>query len=256
MAPRMICLDRTVPIDSEEAYEIICYPHVSLCNLRDRLEQAVKLGISNFILSGEEKFNVKSKVLGVGHVGVVVKALVGGCTVAVKVRRVDADRESLEGEAKNLEYVNNWGIGPKLYGWSRDFIVMEYVEGERLPEWILKVEDVEYLKEVILEILRQCRLLDSIGVDHGELSRPHRHVLVGGGGRVYILDFESASLRRKPRNVSSISSYLFFKPSRISRILRDKLGFDLREALGNIREYVKRGDDESYQALLRTLNLI
>lgn len=249
-------MERAVLLSSREALEILCYPHFSLCNLQDRLRQASQLKISNFILSEVESGSVKSRVLGVGHVGVVVKAKVEGFTVAVKIRRVDADRDSLEGEAKNLEYVNNWGIGPKLYSWSRDFIVMEYVDGVSLSEWLLRVDSVDSLKRVVLELLRQCRLLDLIGVDHGELSRPYRHVLISRSGRVYILDFESASQRRRPRNLSSIASYLFFKPSIVSSVLREKLGFNLQVALEKVREYVKRRDESSYQSLLETLNLV
>ena len=245
---------RRTPIDSKEAVEIVCYPRPVECNLESRIRQLRSLGIGFFLVSCKG-VTVKEKVLGVGHVGVVVKGLRRDSIVAVKIRRVDADRPTLEREAESLKVANSAGVGPKLISHTKDMIVMEYVEGEHLASWLSRSPSAHELCTVLKSLLYQCRKLDRAGLDHGELSRPHKHVMVHRDLKVYILDFESASTRRKPRNVTSICSYLFLKPGNPAQYIRETLGIDLHKAIKAVREYSKKLTDASFIALIDALNL-
>ena len=42
----------------------------------------------------------------------------------------------MKSEAKLLEFVNSVGVGPKFFVSTKNFIVMEYLDGEKIGEWI------------------------------------------------------------------------------------------------------------------------
>ena len=60
-------------------------------------------------------------VLGKGYVGVVVVANMKGQKVALKMRRIDADRLNFTHEAEMLQKANAIGVGPKFIAVSNNF---------------------------------------------------------------------------------------------------------------------------------------
>jgi predicted Ser/Thr protein kinase len=60
---------------------------------------------------------------------------------------------------------------------------------------------------VIKGVLEQCFSLDAASLDHGELSRLARHVIVSDCP--YIIDFESASTIRRTSNVTAAAQSIF-----------------------------------------------
>ena len=169
-----------------------------------------EMGVSALVLRGRHAID-GVPIMGKGHVGIVVAALLGGREVAVKLRRVDADRASMEAEGEFLRVANGASVGPRLLGASREVLAMELVEGSYLVDWVRGLEpgDVGQLREVLLDLMEQARRLDVAGLDHGELSSARRHVIVSGGV-ARIVDFESASVSRRCSNVTSMAQYLFF----------------------------------------------
>ncbi|MEM2355879.1 MAG: serine/threonine protein kinase, partial [Candidatus Bathyarchaeia archaeon] len=94
----------------EEPYvTTICYPRPSRTELQKRLKELRKLGISTIEFSGEKQV-LNLHVLGKGCVGLVVKAYkASGDAVAIKIRRVDADRSMMQHEAEMLKVANSVG---------------------------------------------------------------------------------------------------------------------------------------------------
>jgi putative serine/threonine protein kinase len=64
------------------------------------------------------------------------------------------------------------------------------------------------IRAVATALLDQCFSLDVAGLDHGELSRLARHVIIAE--KPYIIDFESASNKRKTCNVTAAQSIFLF----------------------------------------------
>jgi len=194
----------------EEPYaSIICYPRTSKAELRNRLKELQKLGVSALGFAGE-KLVFGKPVLGKGCVGIVTLARVKGRKAALKIRRVDADRVKMQREAQLLKKANSVKVGPKLLDVTRNFMLMQFVDGNLLPDWLTKKPDKAKTKKITRDILEQCFHLDEIGLDHGELSHAPKHVLVSKKCRPFIVDFETASLNRRPSNVTSICQFLFF----------------------------------------------
>lgn len=194
----------------EEPYaSIICYPRIGKIELRNRLRELQKLDVSALEFTGR-KLVFGKPVLGKGCVGIVALACVRSRKVALKIRRVDADRAKMQREARLLKKANSAQIGPKLLAVSRNLMLMQFVDGNLLPDWLAKKPDEAKAKKVVREILEQCFHLDEIGLDHGELSHAPKHIIVDKRGKPFIVDFETASLNRKPSNLTSVSQYLFF----------------------------------------------
>ena len=201
---------------------IICYPKPCRTELNRRIKELQRLGIEAIEFSGEkEAFNIN--VLGKGCVGVVVVAYRGQEKLAVKIRRVDADRSRMQHEAEMLKKANSVDVGPKFLGVSKNFLLMQFVEGNLLPKWLKAPRKNVEVKRVLREILEQCWRLDGAGLDHGELSHAPKHIIVDEDGKPFIVDFETASQNRRPSNVTSICQFLFINGA-VAEIVAEKLG--------------------------------
>jgi putative serine/threonine protein kinase len=186
----------------------MCYPKPSKTELKKRLEEMQRLGVETLEFSGEKQaFN--KPILGKGCVGIVIIAYRNREKVALKIRRIDADRSKMQQEAKMLKKANSMHVGPRLLGVSKNFLLMQFIDGDLLPKWLEKRKRKAVIVKVLREVLEQCWRLDIAGLDHGELSHAPKHVIIDKSDLPFIVDFETASLDRKPSNVTSICQFLF-----------------------------------------------
>src|SRR4030042_1731075 len=111
---------------SREPYStILCYPRASKDEVKKRLRQLAKMKLTAFEFVGDKQI-LNLQILGKGCVGLVVLARRNGEHVALKIRRIDADRLGMQREAKLLSMANSVEIGPRLLGVSKDFLVMDF----------------------------------------------------------------------------------------------------------------------------------
>jgi putative serine/threonine protein kinase len=232
--------------------KILCYPKFNEEEFKRRLEEIHNLGITEILSEGKVKID-DFRILGKGTNSLVVKAIYKGNFVALKIRRTDATRNTLENEAKILKRVNEYNIGPKLFDFSQNFLVLEYIEGKFLEEFIME-NDLNQIKNVLLKLLIQCRILDLIKVDHGELSRASKHVIVTKDHNVKIIDFETASQERKPNNLTSIISYLFLRPDDPLK-LRENLKVNFNDLKFLLKSFKKDYSEETFYQILSKLNI-
>ena len=202
----------------DEPYsKILGYPKATSRQTRSRINELEKLKIKSISLTGPTTLG-NLAILGKGYVGVVVLAKKGNKQVALKIRRTDSQRKEMKNESVLLKLVNSVNVGPKMFDVSKNFLIMEYLDGEKFSNWIEMLSgtgSVKKLKSTIKSVLEDCYRLDQIGFDHGELSNISKHVIVGKS-KVSIIDFESSSTKRKPSNVTSITQ-AFFIGSGIAR---------------------------------------
>jgi putative serine/threonine protein kinase len=251
-------LSETVPLEGllgSRAGFLLTYPGCDDEEGGARLLELRGLGVEALVLTGRHVLH-GVPVLGKGHVGVVVAALMDGRRVALKIRRVDADRASLEAEASNLRVANGVSVGPEFVGVSTNFLAMELVEGEYLVDWVrgLGPSDGNRLRRVFRAVLGKARRLDEVGLDHGELSRADRHIVVAGE-EPRIVDFESASVSRRCGNVTSLVQYLFFNQrvrGLVAGIIRPPDGRGLLLAL---QRYKREPTDEMFLGVLLACGL-
>ncbi len=217
--------------------EILCYPLFSKEEFENRLKELKEIGIEDLIEGGNTTV-LGRRIIGKGTTSLVVKALYKGKLVALKIRRLDSNRESMEKEANILQVLSNQDFVPKLFSFSKNFLILEYLEGTDIDVFLEKAEEEE-IKSVVKQIISICIKLDELGIDHGELSNASDHVLVDKNLKVKIIDFESASLNRKPQNITSILSYLFISNKPFSEKVLKAFGLKREDVINASRDYKK-----------------
>ena len=109
-------------------------------------------------------------------------------------------------------------------------------------------------REILHRVLNQCRKLDIMGLDHGQLSNLRKHIVVVNDVPC-IIDFESASMNRTPKNVTTAAQYILIG-GKMSALARRLLGVKGQgQLLEALREYKETKSDLSYAHLLEALRL-
>lgn len=229
---------------------ILCYPKYNDVELQNRLEELELHGVSTIEFIGKSNaFNIP--VLGKGYVGIVVVAQRYGQRLALKIRRVDADRSDLLHEAEMLKRANAVDVGPELVEVSKNFLLMQLVEGDLLPTWLKSKPEPIVLRQVLSEVLDQAWRLDSIGLDHGELSKAPKHVIIDYYQQPWLVDFETSSDKRKPTNVTGICQYLIMNFGPIPKAIVEIVGErDRSKIMETLREYKSNSTRENLDRLI------
>jgi putative serine/threonine protein kinase len=244
-------------LHDEKYARVLCYPRYNSIEAKKRIRELKRLGVKAIEFSGEKQaFNVP--ILGKGCVGLVVITHTKTGRAALKIRRVDADRKGMEREAEMLKKANSIGIGPRFIGFDENFLLMEFEEGLLLPKWVANLKGrgtKKRIRLVLRDILEQCWKLDRAGLDHGELSRAPKHVIIDAEDKAHIVDFETASTMRRVSNVTSICQFLFLG-SQLAKTLKRKLGEIENEALtGALRTYKLNGTKQNFLRILHVCRL-
>ena len=235
--------------------DIWVYPKGTRAQIKSRIKELKALGVESISFQGKLQVGTIS-ILGKGYVGIVVLGKIGRKKVAVKIRRNDSPRKNLKREAELLKITNQSNVGPKLVGFSKNFLVMEYLEGEKIGDWVASLKkkgSSSQLKTIIKKILEDCYKLDRIGLDHGELSHIVKHVIVGN--KTTIIDFESSSMDRRVSNVTSATQALCIG-SGISKIIGYICKIPKKEKMiAVLRRYKQEQTRDSFENLLDVLKL-
>ena len=258
--------ERLPPMQSERAsldlltrtpyIQVLTYPRISLREAKARVRQLRTLGVDELVFEGHSRVG-RLGILGLGTVGIVVEARSGERLFALKIRRTDANRTSMDDEVSITAMANRVGVGPQVHAHTRDMILMELLHPQELAEWLRGVKGMggrAAIRSMVHSLLNQCRTLDIMGIDHGQLSNLRKHAVVSGE-RPWIIDFESASSGRRPRNVTTAAQYLFVGGA-VSPALRRALGVRGTERLKDLlAEYKKGLTDYAYSKILENLRL-
>ena len=244
--------DEELDIRSPKLVPLITYPQYSECEYKDRIIEMESLGIMSIILAGKTIVN-NTHVAGKGCVGIVVKAKVGNTVCALKIRRTDADRKTMDNEARFHKIANSVGVGPHLEGQTKNLIAMEFVTGHSIIDWVCSSNTAKSkMRTVATAILEQCFSLDvAAGLDHGELSRLARHVVISDSP--YIIDFESASTARKTCNVTAATQSIFLYGIVANRVRKILGNIDTEKVIHALRTYKQFHTRANFDAVLDSL---
>jgi putative serine/threonine protein kinase len=154
-----------------------------------------------------------------------------------------------------LRKANSVHVGPRLLGVSKNFLLMQFIDGDLLPEWLDKRRGKALMRKVLREVLEQCWRLDVAGLDHGELSRAPKHIIIDKSDVPFIVDFETASLNRRPSNVTSICQFLLIG-GLVAKKVVEKLGVKDKKAIVEaLRRYKNDRARENFENVLEVCGL-
>lgn len=181
-----------------------------------------------------------------GHV-YTYKSSVDGKEVCVKELNPTTEAENvIHNEAKFLKLANEVGVGPKLFKEESDKVIMEFVQGERILDFLERAPKTGIVK-VIKDSLNQARKLDEIGINKYELTNPYKHIIVQYEKPVMI-DFERCKEVKKPKNVTQLVQ--FITSGKVKRILKEKnIDLDTEE----LRELAKKYKEKYEKKLFKEI---
>lgn len=241
--------------DLSNLAKIISYPKLSTSEFIKRIGEMQDLGITDIIFEGDTQIG-KVSILGKGSVSIVLKVRIKNKTYALKIRRMDANRMTMLREASIHQIVNTIGIGPKLFKFSENLIIMEFIDGLSIIDWIRQQYLDKYrVINIVTNVLKQCFILDTANINHGELSNLNYHIIVSYSDRVSIIDFESTSLnKKKSNNVTSASQSLFIS-GMISHYINNILNLLSRDSIiEKLRAYKRDQNVTNFDSLIQTLS--
>jgi putative serine/threonine protein kinase len=238
----------------EEPYvSVLCYPKPTVDEVENRIAELQSHGVTVVEFSGKTNaVGVPAPILGKGYVGLVIIAYLNGQRIALKIRRIDSDREDLLHEAKMLTKANTANVGPKFISASKNFLLMQLIDGDLLPAWLETHKEKALVQKVLGDVLDNCYRLDELGVDHGELSKAPKHVIIDQQLKPFIVDFETASDMRKTANLPAICHFLFTSIGETARVVAGILGERKKdEVIKAIQEYKKNRTREHFELALQ-----
>ena len=249
----------TTELNRKDHGSLLCYPGTDLSSFESRVRQLKKIGAGELVLAGSSKIG-RFGIVGKGCVSVVVRAKLETekelC--ALKIRRADANRADMNRDHELQRAANSLGVGPRAIAVTKDLFAMEYVKAVKLGAWTQSLNSrtsKRFTRGLIRNVLEQCYLLDSSGLDHGELSNPTKHVLVGGDNRspkATIIDYESASTSRRVANLTAVAQFFLLGGWQSERI-RKIIGVprvSTQRLIGLLRKYKEGPSRESFEALM------
>ena len=242
---------------TDEPYsKILGYPKVTSRQITSRIKELEKLKIKSISLIGPTTLG-KLAILGKGYVGVVVLAKKGNKQVALKIRRTDSQRKDMKNESVLLKLVNTIDVGPKIFDNSKNFLVMEYLEGEKISDWVDSLKGIgstKKFKSTVKKILEDCYRLDKLGFDHGELSNISKHVIIGEM-KSTLIDFESSSTKRIPSNVTSITQAFFIGSGIAKHAQKIYKNSSKEKIIFALKSYKQEKTRDNFEKLLKILKL-
>jgi putative serine/threonine protein kinase len=150
---------------------------------------------------------ILGKIIGKGRRGVVRRCVFSGNNYVAKVPNPKSDTiRRIENESCWLKKLNIFNIGPKFVFCDENVLVMEYLDGEHLCDF-LKTCDEKSERKVLKKIMLQCRVMDKLKVNKFEMHRITKNAIVIRGDPI-LIDFEKCKIVLEPKNVTQFCQFL------------------------------------------------
>lgn len=134
----------------------------------------------------------------------------------IKIQSEDTNAINvIDKEVKRTIEANKLGIGPKYYFSNYDkndknsFVVREFVDGDLILDWLEKNKhNKEEINKMLINILKQCSILDKNMLEKQEMTKPLKHIIVDDKNNPIQIDFERMRNVEKPSNVTQFMQFL------------------------------------------------
>ncbi len=235
------------------ARQLLAYPSGNEDSLIRRWAELQTLGLESIDSYGPGTL-CGLQILGVGYCGVVLRVQHQGQARVLKVRREPAPQESLQTEAQMLLRANGVQVGPQYIAHSDNFLLMDYIGGPVLVDWLQASPSNEAIDKMVSVLIHQAYRLDQGGLDHGDLRCITAHALMPSDTPV-LIDFSGASLDRRPANVTTLVQGLFIS-TYIAKLLRPRFPHVHKaDLIEHLRCYKQQPSSAHLKELLQYVDL-
>ena len=161
-----------------------------------------------------------------------------------------APRNRIQNEVYWLKLLNRYSIGPKLISYGNNYFKYRFIKGDFILDFIEK-SNKNKIKNVLINILKQCRILDKLKVNKKELHNPVRHIIINK--KVNMIDFERCYLTNRPKNVTQFCQFILQQ----IKILKNK-GFKLNKnkLINLLKKYKNNQNESNFKEILRYIREI
>jgi len=116
---------------------------------------------------------------------------------------------TIKNEAYWLKKLEKYKFSPKLIKQRKYYVVMEFIHGEKILDFLEKANKSDSLK-IISKIIDICRTLDKLNITKQEMHKPIKHILIYKNNPRFI-DFERSKFSKKPKNLTQFCQFLTSK---------------------------------------------
>ncbi len=159
------------------------------------------------------------------------------------------DSIHIDNEIKWLKVLNKFKIGPKLISSGKGYFKYKFIYGEFILDYFEKNDKRKIIK-IIIEVLKQCRILDKLKVNKLEMHHPVKHIIINK--KVFMIDFERCYLTDKPKNVSQFCQFLM--SGNLKGLFKNKkIKINSKKIIILIKDYKKKYDNKSFNEIIKLL---
>jgi len=155
-----------------------------------------------------------------------------------------AIKKSLPNRIKNesswLKLLNKYNIGPKLIKTEKNYFKYKFIKGK----FILDYFKSNNSKSVIIDVLKQCRIMDKLKVNKLEMHNPHKHIIIENKKPV-LIDFERAYFTEKPKNVTQFCQFLMSK--RVQGMI--KYNINKKRLINLLKQYKNNQTEKNFKLI-------
>ena len=128
--------------------------------------------------------------------------------VAVKIPRTgSAAPNTIENEAQYLQRANAVYLGPQYQFHTPRYLVMTFIEGDYILDWIQNNKKPA-IRKVLIALLQQCHTVDTLHFSKEEMHHPLKHIIVTKHNHPILVDFERCTETSKPKNVTQFVEFI------------------------------------------------
>jgi len=114
---------------------------------------------------------------------------------------------------KKLEE-NKFKNSPKIYYFEEEFIIIEFIKGETIENFLLNCKNKKEVIDVLNKILEITYKLDKLNINKFELNHPYKHIIIkfnNKNKKIKFIDFERSIFSENPKNTRQFLQYIISK---------------------------------------------
>ena len=149
--------------------------------------------------------------------------------------------ERVKNESKWLRILNKNRVGPKLIEVKKNYFKYKFINGDFILDYF-KLNDS---KPIIIDVLKQCRIMDKLKINKLEMHNPHKHIIIEKK-KPFLIDFERVYKTENPKNVTQFCQFLM--SNSIKKVI--KYNINKKELIKILKQYKKAQTEKNFRLII------